>query len=151
MNELIGMKLIYESLVPIINPDDTFLSVGTVTFLQNEQLNLDFNETTTTISPLPDSKIKLESNLRDFEPQTFLEEYRRQGLKISDLNFAFFLKQFSETYLSEVYTEYCSRNGEELFYPLTLTNAYLLFQDGSILDYSSHITVFALNELAEVA
>lgn len=151
MNELIGMKLIYESLVPIINPDDTFLSVGTVTFLQNEELNLDFNETTTTISPLPDSKIKLESNLRDFEPRTFLEEYRRQGLKISDLNFAFFLKHFSEIYLSEVYTEYCSRNGEELFYPLTLTNAYLLFQDGSILDYSSHITVFALNELAEVA
>lgn len=151
MNELIGMKLIYESLIPVTNPDNTFLSVGTVTFLQNKELNLDFNETTTTIFPLPDSRILLETFLRDFEPQTFLEEYGSQGLKISDLNFAFFLKHFSETYLSEVYTEYCSRNGEEFSYPLTLTNAYLLFRDSSVLDYSSRITVFALNELSEVA
>lgn len=150
MNELTGMKLIYESLVPITNPEDTFLSVGTVTLLQSEELHLDFNDTETVMMPLPDSRIQFETYLHDFEPGTFLEEYRSMGLKIADLNFNFFWKHFADTYLSEVFTEYCNRNGKELYYPLTLTNACLLFRDGSALDYSSQITVFALNELAEV-
>ena len=31
MNELIKIELLYESLVPITDPDKTFLSVGTIT------------------------------------------------------------------------------------------------------------------------
>lgn len=150
MNELTGMKLIYESLVPVTNPENTFLSVGTVTLLQSDELPLDFNDTETVMIPLPDSRIQFEAYLRHFEPQTFLKEYRRMGLKIADLNFSFFQKHFAETFLSEVYTEYCKWGGKKLSYPLTLTNACLLFRDGSALDYSSQITVFALNELAEV-
>ena len=43
MNGIYGMELQYESLIPIDRPKDTFLSVGTVTFLiEGKELPLDF-------------------------------------------------------------------------------------------------------------
>ena len=43
MNEIYGMELKYESLIPIDRPKDTFLSVGTVTFLiEGKELPLNF-------------------------------------------------------------------------------------------------------------
>ena len=46
MNGIYGMELQYESLVPIERPKDTFLSVGTVTFLmEGKELPLDFSIT----------------------------------------------------------------------------------------------------------
>ena len=46
MNGIYGMALVYESLIPVNNVEDTFLSVGTVTMQDSEgELNLDFNET----------------------------------------------------------------------------------------------------------
>ena len=150
MNKLTGMKLIFESLNPFDPTGNTCLSVGTITLLRSEELHLDFALTETSMSPLPDSRIRFDVYLRDFEPQIFMEEYREHGIKISDLNYTNFLKHFSDFYLSEVYTEICELN-EEIAVPLTLTNAFLLFENGKTLDYSSHITVFALNELAAVA
>ena len=46
MNGIYGMELEYESLIPIDRPKDTFLSIGTVTFLiEGKELPLDFNIT----------------------------------------------------------------------------------------------------------
>lgn len=150
MNKLTGMKLIFESLNPFTPTDNTHLSVGTITLLRSDELHLDFALTETSKYHLPDSRIRFDVYLRDFEPQIFMEEYKEQGIKVSDLNYTNFLKHFSDFYLSEVYTEICELD-EEIAVPLTLTNAFLLFENGKTLDYSSHITVFALNELAVAA
>ena len=47
MNELLGITLLYESLVPIEKVQHITLSVGTVTLLLSEDLPLDFKETRT--------------------------------------------------------------------------------------------------------
>lgn len=153
MNEIYGMELKYESLIPIDRPEDTFLSVGTVTFLiEGKELPLDFNITEGGTEGNAGSIICVNARILDFEPEIFMEEYRELGLSPSDLNFDFFATRLSDTYLMEVYTEYLyTDTPKEIYLPLTLKSACLLFQDGSVLDYSDHISVFAQKQLAEVA
>lgn len=153
MNEIYGMELKYESLIPIDQPKDTFLSVGTVTFLiEGKDLPLDFNITEGCTEGNAGSIVSVNARILDFEPEIFMEEYRELGLAPSDLNFDFFAARLSDTYLMEVYTEYLyTDTPKEIYLPLTLKSACLLFQDGNVLDYSDRISVFAQKQLAEVA
>lgn len=151
MNGIYGMELQYESLVPISRPKDTFLSVGTVTFLiKGKELPLDFNITEGGTEGKDGSIIRLNALIKEFEPQVYMEEYRELGLTPSALNYDFFADRYSDTYLTEVYTKYFYIQSET-YLPLTLKSACLLFQDGRALDYSERISVFAQNQLAEVA
>ncbi len=151
MNEIYGMELQYESLIPIDRPKDTFLSVGTVTFLMDgEELPLDFSITETSIEGNAGSIIRLNVIIKDFEPQVFMDEYQKCGLAPSDLNFDFFAARYCDTYLTEVYTEYFYTENETCL-PLTLKSACLIFNNGSSLNYSDRISVFAQKQLAEVA
>ena len=153
MNEIYGIELQYESLIPIDRPVDTFLSVGTVTFLiEGNELPLDFNITEGGTEGNPGSIISVNARILDLEPEIFMEEYRELGLTPSDLTYDYFSARYSDTYLAEVYTEYLyTDTPKEIYLPLTLKSACLLFQDGSVLDYSDRISVFAQKQLAEVA
>lgn len=153
MNGIYGMELKYESLIPIDRPKNTFLSVGTVTFLiEGKELPLDFNITEGGAEGNAGSIISINALIKDFEPRVFMEDYRELGLSPSDLNFDFFAARLSETYLAEVYTEYLyTDTPKEIYLPLTLKSACLLFQYGQTLDYSDRISVFAQKQLAEVA
>ena len=112
MNELEKIELIYESLVPVPDPDQTFLSVGTVTLLLSAEINLDFNTTGTTVIPKKDSYVELHTTLSSFEPRTFEEEYYKLGLNAKDLTYDFFASMLASTYVTEVYTEYLYGNPE---------------------------------------
>lgn len=153
MNEIIGMTLQYESLIPIDRPKNTFLSVGTVTFLvDGDELPLDFNITEGSVKGNAGSIICVNAEIKDFEPEVFMDEYKELGLSPSDLNYDFFTKHFQDTYLAEAYSEYFyTDTPKEIYLPLTLKSACLLFRDGSVLDYSDRISVFAQKQLAEVA
>lgn len=153
MNEIYSMELQYESLIPIDRPKKTFLSVGTVTFLVGgDELPLDFNITEGSVKGNAGSIICADAEIKDFEPEVFMDEYRELGLSPSDLNYDFFEKHYQDTYLAEVYSEYFyTDTPKEIYLPLTLKSAVLLFQDGSVLDYSDRISVFAQKQLAEVA
>lgn len=151
MNGIYGMELQYESLVPISHPKDTFLSVGAVTFLiKGKELPLDFNITEGGTEGKAGSIIRLNALIKEFEPQVYMEEYQELGLTPSALDYDFFADRYSDTYLTEVYTEYFYIQSET-YLPLTLKSACLLFQDGRALDYSERISVFAQKQLAEVA
>ena len=152
MNGIYGMALQYESLIPIDRPKDTFLSVGTVTFLiEGKELPLDFNITEGGTEGNAGSIIRVNAEIKDFEPEVFMDEYKELGLSPSDLNYDFFAKHYHDTYLAEIYTEFVYTNPKEIYLPLTLKSASLLFQDGRTLDYSDRICVFAQKQLAEVA
>lgn len=153
MNEIYGMGLQYESLIPVDRPKDTFLSVGTVTFLiEGKELPLDFNITEGGTEGNAGSIISVNAEIKDFEPEIFIDEYRELGLSPSDLNYDYFAVRLSDTYLAEVYTEYLyTDTPKEIYLPLTLKSACLLFQDGRSLDYSGRISVFAQKQFAEVA
>lgn len=150
MNELEKIELIYESLVPVPDPDQTFLSVGTVTLLLSAEINLDFNTTGTTVIPKKDSYVELHTTLSSFEPRTFEEEYYKLWLNAKDLTYDFFASMLASTYVTEVYTEYLYGNPEH-YLPVTLKSIQLHFSNGSFLDYSDRISIFALSDLAEVA
>lgn len=153
MNGIYGMTLQYESLIPIDRPKKTFLSVGTVTFLvDGDELPLDFNITEGSVKGNAGSIICVDAEIKDFAPEVFMDEYRELGLSPSDLNYDFFTKHYQDTYLAEVYSEYFyTDTPKEIYLPLTLKSAVLLFQDGSVLDYSDRISVFAQKQLAGVA
>lgn len=150
MNELTNIALIYESLVPLTNPEKTFLTVGTVSLDSSFELNLDFNSTYTSVNTLEDSYVELDTILTAFEPRAFEDEYQKLGFTAKDLTYDFFASSFESTYVTEVYTEYLYRQ-PEVYIPVTLKSIQLHFADGSFLDYSDRISVFALAELAEVA
>ena len=150
MNELTKIELIYETLVPVADPDKTFLSVGTVSLCSSYELNLDFNSTSTSFHKKEDSYVELYTTLADFEPRTFEDEYQKLGFSAKDLTYDFFASRLASTYVTEVYTEYLTRQ-PEVYLPVTLKSIQLHFADGSFLDYSDRISVFALAELAEVA
>lgn len=66
MNGIYGMELEYESLIPIDRPKDTFLSIGTVTFLmEGKELPLDFNITEGGTEGSAGSIIRLNALLRN--------------------------------------------------------------------------------------
>lgn len=153
MNELYGMELQYESLIPIDRPKNTSLSVGTVTFLMNgDELPLDFNVTEGGTEGNAGSIIRINALIKDFEPQVFMDEYKELGLSPSDLNYDFFAKYYHDTYLAEIYSEFFyADTPKEVYLPLTLKSVRLLFRDGKVLDYSDRISIFAQIQLAEVA
>lgn len=151
MNGIYGMELQYESLIPVERTKDTFLSVGTVTFLINgDELPLDFNITEGGVEGNDGDTVWLHALIKDFEPQVYMDEYWKLGLKASDLDYGFFADRHSDTYLLEAYAEFFY-TGNTVYLPITLKSACLLFQDGSTLDYSDRISVFAQKQLAEVA
>ena len=150
MNEIKGMELVYESLVPIENPDDTFLSVGTVTLSSNQYIHLDVNITHSSWRHTTDSFVEFHTLLTEFEPRTFAEEYEEMGFHASDMDYDFFASRLLDTYVTEVYTEYVANRAKQ-YLPLTLKKVWLQFTDDRCLDYSDRISIFALAELAEVA
>ena len=152
MNGIYGMELEYESLTPIDRPKDTFLSIGTVTFLmEGKELPLDFNITEGGTEGNAGSIIRVNAEIKDFDPEVFMDEYKELGLSSSDLNYDFFAKYYHETYLAEIYTEFVYTTPKEIYLPLTLKSVRLHFRDGKALDYSGRISVFAQKQLAEVA
>ena len=151
MSDIYGMELRYRSLIPIIRPEDTFLSVGTVTFrMEGKELPLDFNITEGSVKGNAGSIICIDSRIKDFEPKVYMDEYEKIGFSPADFTYDFFASRYSDTYLEEVYTEYFYSKSE-IFLPLYLESVCLIFQDGSTLDYSNHIRASVQKQLAEVA
>ena len=150
MHELERIELQYESLIPVDIPSKTFLSVGTITLTSDYELNLDFNETRTAWHQRKDHIIEFETTLTEFEPRTFEDEYLKLGPKPNDFTYEYFADMMDKSYVTEVYTEYVSRDSNR-YLPLTLKGIQLFFSNGKSLDYSDRISIFALAELAEVA
>lgn len=79
MNEIYGMELQYGSLIPIDRPKDTFLLIDTVTFLiEGNELPLDFCTMESGIEGNAGSIIRINVCIRDFEPETFINEYKEK-------------------------------------------------------------------------
>jgi hypothetical protein len=150
MNILTNITLTYESLIPIPEPGNNYLSVGTITISNNWKLNLDFNLTETSWHPIKGSYVELHVTLSEFEPKSYGDDYMEMGLKPEDLTYDYFASILDASYVTEVYTEYCIQ-GTENCIPITLKKIQLHFADGQFLDYSDRISVFALNKLADVA
>jgi len=150
MNELLGITLLYESLIPIEKMQHITLSVGTVTLLLSEELPLDFKETRTAYDAVSAAGGMFYVILKDLNPDAFLSEYKEMGISPDEFTYDFFRSRRSSTYVSEVYTEAYLRD-KKIPLPLTLKKMHLYFANGLVLDYTDRISVFALNELAEVA
>ena len=150
MNELKYIELTYESLIPIKDIKPLTLSVGTVTFSGQHDLNMDFNHTSTQFVQLKNSYVKMHTVLFDLAYEVFWDEYKKLGISPSDFTYDYFLKQKDYVCVSEVYTEFRSHKSKQ-FLPLTLKGMKLHFTNNRVIDYSDRISVFALAELAEVA
>jgi len=150
MNELKYIELTYESLIPIKDIRPLTLSVGTVTFTGQQELNIDFNHTSTHFLQLKNSYVKMQTILCDLAYEVFEDEYKKLGISEDDFTYDYFLKQKEHVCVTEVYTEFRSNKSKQ-FLPLTLKNMKLHFTDDRVIDYSNRISVFALAELAEVA
>lgn len=150
MNELLGITLLCESLIPIEKAKHLTFSVGTVTLLLSEDLPLDFKETRTAYDTVSADGGRFYVILKELNPNAFLSEYKKMGISPEDFTYEFFRSHKSSTYVSEVYTE-AYIHDRKVPIPLTLKKMHLYFTNGLILDYTDRISVFALNELAEVA
>lgn len=150
MHELERIELQYECLASVARPENTFLSVGTVTLTSFYDLHLDFNITETSWNRKADGTIVLQTTLTDFEQLTFAHEYRKLGLSSKDLTYEYFADMLDKSYVTEIYTEYYSYE-QNCYLPLTLKGIQLFFSNGKSLDYSDRISIFALADLAKVA
>ena len=151
MNELLGVTLLFESLIPIQQAEPITFSVGTVTLLLSEnEVPLDFKETLTAYDMVSATEGRFYIILKELNPYSFLQEYKLMGISPNDFTYEFFRSQHASTYVTEVYTE-TLRADKKLPLPLTLKKMHLYFSNGLILDYTDRISIFALNELAEVA
>ena len=150
MNQLERIELQYECLTSVDYPENTFLSVGTVTLTSAYDLHLDFNITETSWNRKNDGTIVLQTSLTDFERLSFAHEYKKLGFNSENFTYEFFADMLDRSYVTEVYTEYISL-ADNSYLPLTLKGMQLIFANGESLDYSDRISIFALAELAEVA
>lgn len=150
MNELLGITLLFESLIPIEKAQHMTLTVGPVTLLLSKELPLKFNETRIAYDMVSAARGKFYVILKELSPEAFWAEYKSLGISPEDFTYNFFRSRLSSTYVTEVYTEACIGD-KKISLPLTLTKMHLYFSNGLILDYTDRISVFALRELAEVA
>lgn len=151
MNELLGITLLFESLIPIKKAEPITLSVGTVTLLFPEyELPLDFKEILTAYDMVLAAEGRFYIILKELDPYSSWWEYHKMGTSPSDFTYEFFRSQRDSTYVTEIYTEILHA-GKKISLPLTLKKMHLYFSNGLILDYTDRISIFALNELAEVA
>ena len=151
MNELLGITLLFESLIPIQQAEPITFSVGTVTLLLSEkEVPLDFKETLTAYDMVSATEGRFYIILKELDPYSSWWEYHKMGTSLSDFTYEFFRSQRDSTYVTEIYTEILHA-GKKISLPLTLKKMHLYFSNGLILDYTDRISIFALNELAEVA
>ena len=150
MNELEYVELSYESLIPVKDIRPLTLSVGTITFSGQQELNMDFNHTGTDFLQFKNSYVKMHTILSDLAYEVFEDEYQKLGISEDDFTYDYFLKLKDHVCVTEVYTEFSS-NRTKQFLPLTLKSMKLYFTNDRVIDYSDRISVFALAELAEVA
>lgn len=150
MNLLTSIELTFESLVPVKQIKDTLLSVGTITITSNQELHLDFNYTSTSANRTKDAYVTLHTSVYEFKPETYEEEYKNLGISAKDFTYEYFSSLLETAYITEVYTEYIQLKTNQTI-PITLKSIQLHFADGSFLDYSGHISIFALAALADAA
>ena len=150
MSELQRIELIFESLDPVPEPDKVILSVGTVTLLSDQELRLDFNQTSTSCLPKDGSFLELRTTLSEFEWHTYQDEYEKIGIAQKDLNYFYFASRIHNTYITEVFAECFTRDTKQHL-PLTLKGIQLHFAGGLFLDYSKNVSIFALAELVNAA
>lgn len=73
MNELLGITLLFESLMPIQKAEPITFSVGTVTLLLSEkELPLDFKETLTAYDMVSATEGRFYIILKELNPYSFL-------------------------------------------------------------------------------
>lgn len=148
---LTGIAFTYQTLEPCtLEAADCHLSVGTITLLLPEELPLDFYVTLGNCYPQQDQTLRLEVKVCELDEDTFADEYDELDLLPGQFTYDFFSSRQNTITISEVYTEFL-HSGTECCIPLTLTKAVFLFSDGSALDFSGRIGVFALDQLAEAA
>lgn len=112
MNEIYRMELKYESLIPIDRPKDTFLSVGTVTFLiEGKELPLDFNITEGGTEGNAGSIISVNALIKNFEPLVFMKEYRELGLHHQHLT----MISLQTTILTPIWRKYTRNTFIQIF------------------------------------
>jgi len=151
MNELLGITLLFESLIPIKKEEPITLSVGAVTLLLPEHdLPLDFRESLMVYDMVLATEGQFYIILKELDPYSSWWEYQKMGTSPSDFTYEFFRSQRDSTYVTEIYTEILHA-GQKIFLPLTLKKMHLYFSNGLILDYTDRISIFALDDLVEAS
>ena len=121
-------KVVFETAVPVDNPDNLILFLNSIEFQKPELLRLDFATIRTSVSKNPDGTCILTANCFDFDYDTYKADYEKLALEPDEFTYDYFKSISNESLkLTEILAECEDKTEPHKQLPLRLKSVRLYF------------------------
>lgn len=120
-------EIVFETRIPIVNPENLIVSLDTIEFRVPELLRLDFSTIRTTIYKRNDGVCELKVYGFDFDYETFKADYEKLGIEPDGFVYEYFKSLFDKLKVTEIITDCSDKSKKILSIPLCLKGIKLYF------------------------
>lgn len=120
-------EIVFETRIPIVNPENLIVSLDTIEFRVPELLRLDFSTIRTTIYKRNDGTCELKVYGFDFDYETFKADYEKLGIEPDGFVYEYFKSLFDKLKVTEIIVDCSDKSKKLLSIPLCLKKIKLYF------------------------
>lgn len=120
-------EIIFETRIPIANPENLIVSLDTIEFMVPELFRLDFSTIRTKIYTRNDGICELKVYGFDFNYETFKADYEKLGIEPDGFVYEYFKSLFDKLEVTEIIADCSDKSRKLLTIPLCLKNIKLYF------------------------
>ena len=145
-------EIVFETRIPIVNPENLIVSLDTIEFRVPELLRLDFSTIRTTIYKRNDGVCELKVYGFDFDYETFKADYEKLGIEPDGFVYEYFKSLFDKLKVTEIIADCSDKSKKLLSIPLCLKKIKLYFDHigGDIaIDFTQKVTAQCRKKLLD--
>ena len=145
-------EIVFETRIPIVNPENLIVSLDTIEFRVPELLRLDFSTIRTTIYKRNDGTCELKVYGCDFDYETFKADYEKLGIEPDGFVYEYFKSLFDKLKVTEIIVDCSDKRKKLLSIPLCLKDIKLYFDHigGDIaIDFTQKVTAQCRKKLLD--
>ena len=145
-------EIVFETRIPIVNPENLIVSLDTIEFRVPELLRLDFSTIRTTIYKRNDGTCELKVYGFDFDYETFKADYEKLGIEPDGFVYEYFKSLFDKLKVTEIIVDCSDKSKKLLSIPLCLKKIKLYFDHigGDIaIDFTQKVTAQCRKKLLD--
>lgn len=145
-------EIVFETRIPIVNPENLIVSLDTIEFRVPELLRLDFSTIRTTIYKRNDGTCELKVYGFDFDYETFKADYEKLGIEPDGFVYEYFKSLFDKLKVTEIIVDCSDKRKKLLSIPLCLKDIKLYFDHigGDIaIDFTQKVTAQCRKKLLD--
>ena len=145
-------EIVFETRIPIANPENLIVSLDTIEFMVPELLRLDFSTIRTKIYTRNDGICELKVYGFDFNYETFKADYEKLGIEPDGFVYEYFKSLLNKLEVTEIIADCLDKSRKLLSIPLCLKDIKLYFDHigGDIaIDFTQKVTAQCRKKLLD--